>query len=244
MIAIVSSSARERAALAALCASRGWLAAECESVRALARFLRRNAPSVLLVRHKLADGYSDDAMAALAAAGLAATTKVVVLAGADTAPAAEARQVSLGADCVQRDPVRIGVLAEYLAKYRAAFRRPSEAGSATVGPVLRFAGGDLHRIERTLTLHGKRVALTPREIELVEMLVEAKDVVTYDMLYSEILGRRFAGETSNMRVLLGKLGKTTAKVGLDVRQWIEVIPKLGYRYRSGASGDASAPGGR
>jgi hypothetical protein len=61
------------------------------------------------------------------------------------------------------------------------------------------------------------------------------------MLYSEILGRRFAGETSNMRVLLGKLGKTTAKVGLDVRQWVEVIPKLGYRYRSGASGDPSEP---
>jgi DNA-binding response OmpR family regulator len=72
-----------------------------------------------------------------------------------------------------------------------------------------------------------------REVELLEILVACPDkVVTYQTLYSEILGRHFRGETANMRVLLGKLTQSFATLGCALRDWIDVIPKGGYRYRS------------
>ncbi|MSU60247.1 MAG: hypothetical protein EXS35_19105 [Pedosphaera sp.] len=241
MIAIVSTVERERAAFAALCASRGWLAAECDSVRALVRLLRRSAPKVALVRHKLRDGYSDNAIAALATAGALPATRIIVLIGAGTASSAEARQLALGADCVLRDPVRIDVLSEYLAKYCRP-PRPSRADARKhVATTLSFAGASLHPAERLLRQGDQTASLTPREVELVELLAGSSDeVVTYETLYSEILGRRFRGDTSNMRVLLGKLGASSAVLGIAVRQWVEVIPKLGYRYRAASPGKLTA----
>ena len=75
--------------------------------------------------------------------------------------------------------------------------------------------------------------LTPREVELVECLVATEgEIATYETLFSEILNRPFQGDTSNMRVLLGKLTDSAAGIGLAVRDWVDVIPKLGYRYRT------------
>jgi DNA-binding winged helix-turn-helix (wHTH) protein len=75
------------------------------------------------------------------------------------------------------------------------------------------------------------VSLTPREVLLVEVLAGSKgQIVTYETLYSEVLGRRFRGDTSNMRVLLGKLGSSIRPLGLTLQHHVDVIPKTGYRY--------------
>jgi hypothetical protein len=111
VIVIVSSNLRERTAFLSLCESRGWPAVACESVAALRRYIRRSPPGTLLIRHKLADGYSDDAIAALAAANLLAGARIIVLLSPGESSAREARQVSLGADFVLRDPIRTDVLA-------------------------------------------------------------------------------------------------------------------------------------
>src|SRR5207248_9281860 len=63
VIAIVSSHQRERAAFAALCESRAWPCTECDSVRSLKRLLLQTAPKVVLTRHRVVDGYSDDIIA-------------------------------------------------------------------------------------------------------------------------------------------------------------------------------------
>jgi len=228
MIAIVSSAARERVALVALCESRGWPALEYDCVRALTRSLRRATLRVVVARQKLMDGYSDDVLANLRTAGQLPATKVIVLIGAGAASAVEARQLALGADCVQRDPVRINVLVEYLAKYYAS---PARSSAAKPADTMTFAGAQVHPAERTFSHGGKIAQLTQREIELVELFVESNGgVLTYETLYSEILGRRFRGDTSNMRVLLGKLTASAASLGIPLRNWIEVIPKTGYRY--------------
>ena len=49
-------------------------------------------------------------------------------------------------------------------------------------------------------------------------------------------GRRFRGDTSNLRVLLGKLTASAVSLGISLQKWVEVIPKLGYRYRRPRSG--------
>src|SRR6188472_2509213 len=106
MIAIVSSESGERSTFGASCEQRGLNAVACPSLRAFRRELGRLPLRVVLVRHQLQDGYSDDVLALLTERKLS-TVKVVVLLTAGTSSSIEARQVSLGADCVQRDPIRL-----------------------------------------------------------------------------------------------------------------------------------------
>src|SRR5207248_2324593 len=107
--------------------------------------------------------------------------------------------------------------------------------SATSQRTLDFAGAAVDPIERTASGGARRVPLTPREVQLIELLVDAAgEVVSYETLYHEILGRKFVGDTSNMRVLLGKLDLSFRAMDISIRRYIDVIPKTGYRYRGGA----------
>ena len=233
MIAIISSNQRERVALAALCESQNWPFLECDSLRRLGRVLFHVRPKVVLSRHKLNDGYSEDVVAMLDRAGLRESTRVVVLTGPDLTSAQEARQIALGADVVLRDPVRIDVVTAYLGRFQESSIRPADQKRKRLAHSFSFAGATINLVERTLQNAEKTVSVTPREIELVQLLFEMRgEVATYDVLYGEVLGRRFRGDTSNMRVLLGKLGCSFRSVGLDFRTWVEVIPKTGYRYQS------------
>ena len=230
LIAIVSSSAAERSALAALCASRGWPGVECDSLRAVRRLLRTARPRVVLVRRELADGYADAVIAALAAADGRPAAKIIVLLERGGATNHESRQLALGADHVLRDPVRADVLAEYVQKYFARARSAPEP--RTPHPrSFRFAGAIIFPLERELR-HGRtRARLTPREVQLAELLAESSgEVATYATLYDEILGSRFRGDTGGMRVLLARLDASFRSAGLRVRPFVEVIPKTGYRY--------------
>src|SRR5262245_28371741 len=118
MIVIISDSATERAALSALCASRGWSCIECESFRAACRTFVQLPPRVIVTRQKLADGYSDDVLKALTSLRRAPVARSIVLLGAAASSDVAARQLALGADSVHRDPVRADVLLAYIAKYR------------------------------------------------------------------------------------------------------------------------------
>ena len=231
MIAIISGGARERTAFGAMCEAQGWPYLECESVGNFSRILRHTTPRVVLVRHKLGAAYSDEVIGLLAAAGGLSATKIIVLMGAGEPAAAEARQLVLGADCVLRDPVRADVLRAYLEKYHNGSSTCRVPAKITRDKSVPFAGATLWPLERTLRRGTRAVRLTPREVQLIELLAQSQgDVVSYETLYGELLGRRFRGDTSNMRVLLGKLARSVANIGVRVRDWIEVIPKLGYRY--------------
>lgn len=232
MIVIASTLPRERAALAGLCDSRSWPWKECDSVRTLHRSLRPTAPSLILTRHRLSDGYSDEVIAALKTVNLLGSTRLVVLTSANFSAALEARQIALGADLVQRDPVRMEVLLEYLQKFLDESKRQRGRSAHALHEPFAFAGARIDPVGRKMQ-NGKRAChLTPREVELAELLAQSPDqLVTYETLFHDILGRRFRGETSNLRVLLGKLVESAKRTGVDLRSWIEVIPKLGYRYR-------------
>jgi DNA-binding response OmpR family regulator len=232
VIFLVSSFARERAALTALCESRGWVVFGGDSVLAARRLIARHHPRAIVMRHVLSDGFSDQLLAAVAMAGAAVPARIVLCAAGTTA-ATEARQVNLGADSVLRDPVRTEVLLAYLARYLSASRHSPNDSAAAHSTVLPFAGAALHLTDRTLHHDCAKVVLTPREVELIELLVRCDgEVVTYEMLYSQIFDRRFRGDTSNLRVLLGKLAASLRPLDLAVRDWVEVIRKSGYRYRS------------
>lgn len=225
MILLADSGERERDALAELCGSRGWVTASCASVAEALRRIPRLRPRAVVVRHHLRDGTSDQLLAALGAV----PCPVFVLAPAGTTADAEARQITLGAAGVLREPVRLAVLLAHLERSESG---PAPASRTAQTPTLTFAGGRLDPADHTLR-HGRRaVRLAPREAQLAEILARAPgEVVSYDSLYAEILGRAFRGDTGNLRVLLGKLAATAARAGLRVRAWVEVIPKTGYRHR-------------
>ena len=223
MIAIVSSHARERNALGALCVQQGWSHESCDSLRAFRKLLTQIVPRSVVTRRKLTDGFSDDILALVAQ-----TSRVIVLYPADLPAADATRQVALGADCVLRDPVRTELLLAYLARFNSA--RPAARPPQAAPKAFRFAGALVDPVTRTLERDGRRTALTPRELELVQLLEESGDsLISYQNLYHEILGRPFRGDTSNMRVLLGKLDISFRRIGVALRDCVAVIPKSGYR---------------
>ena len=231
MIAIVSSSAAERLALAALCTGRGWPAVECASLRAVRRLLRTARPRVAIVRRELADGYADAVIAALSSCGAQPAAKIIVLLERSGASNHESRQLALGADNVLRDPVRADVLAEYVRKYlTCAHGNPSPRPRGASRPrTFRFAGAAVFPVARELRHGPACVRLTPREVQLAELLAESPgEVISYVTLFDEILGMRFRGDTGTMRVLLARLDASFRSAGLRLRHHVEVVPKAGY----------------
>lgn len=227
MILLVDSAEREGSVLAELCAGRGWVTGACATVAEARRRIPRLRPRVAVIRRTLRDGLAEEVLAALADA----RCRRLVLVPAGTSGAVEARLVALGADCVLREPVRIEVLLAYLERFR---REPG-----TTPPPrptrLAFAGGQLDPADRTLRRGARATTLAPRQAQLAELLARSPgEVVAYEALYAEILGRPFRGDTGNLRVLLGKLCAAAARAGVDARAWIEVIPKSGYRLRRAA----------
>lgn len=224
MIAIVSSVPAERVAFLELCLNRGWPVTTCDSVQAYRRLLSQREPRAAIVRSHLEDGYSDDIFAA--SHSVNAPTRFVLLLAAGTPSSTEARHIALGADCVLRDPVRTDVLIEYLLKF---VNEPTRRPHRELRSGLSLAGGVVCSLTRTLEANGKCTTLTPRELSLAQLLTSSPgQVISYEILFEELLGRRFHGETSNMRVLLGKLCASGRKVGLDLRTCVKVIPKMGY----------------
>jgi DNA-binding response OmpR family regulator len=229
VIAIVSGNLREAAALAGLIGAADHAASVCASIRQFKGLLRKVPPAVVLTRARLVDGYSDDVLALLGKSGLLPGTAVIVLATADYTSKQEARQLNLGADCVLKDPLRPDVLMEYAIKFlRAPRKSPTSPASSQQFP---FAGAIVRPDERQLQLGKKSVRLSPKEIELARLLGEFPgQTVTYEVLYSELFGRPFSGDSANGRVLLGKLASSFQRLRIDLREQVQVIPKLGYRY--------------
>src|SRR5687767_13519390 len=117
MIVIVSSAATESAAFGSLFEQSGWNYVECRSVRGFKRTVRRVPLRVVLVRYQLQDGFADDVIAEVAEPGLSFSPKIIVLLSGGIPSSIEARLLEMGADCVQRDPVRSDVLLAYVQKY-------------------------------------------------------------------------------------------------------------------------------
>lgn len=212
--------------MVSLCELREWNTVESSSVLGITKMLRRVIPRIILLRYQLQDGFSDDVINAVSNLRRADPPKIIVLLPAGASSSIEARQLTLGADCVLRDPIRSEVLLAYLEKF---IRATPMVHPSPPPQVLPFSAATLHPLTRTLQHRERRVVLTPREAKLVELLAGSEgEVVSYETLYNEILGCRFRGDTSNMRVLLAKLAASARKVGIDLRTFVNVIPKSGY----------------
>jgi DNA-binding response OmpR family regulator len=233
MILFVSSQAREAEVFASLCAQRDWVSCSCKKLSEFVRIVGKSAPRVVVTRQRLEDGYADDILSYFRQPANGSSSRVLILAAANCAPKEEARLLSLGAEQIFRDPVRVGVLLEVISRYQRNPISPPETDHADELTYY-FAGARVFRSEHRLACKGRVVTTTPKVIELIDALRRTPGrVVSYMALYDELFARRFDGDTSNCRVLLAKAAADFERVGLDLRTHIEVIPKSGYRYNAG-----------
>ena len=123
--------------------------------------------------------------------------------------------------------------AELLARVRAQLRRSQTEASATAQP---HAVGDfvMDASAHTASLRGELLHLTPKEFELLALLLGHADrVITHKVLLRKIWGAAAEDQPEYLRVLIGQLRKKLDR-GDGVR-YIQSEPWIGYRLISAGS---------
>ena len=130
-------------------------------------------------------------------------------------------------------------MAELLARVRVALRRQMRAVSGE--PTVKAGPLTIDLAARAVMLNDKRLALTPKEYRLLQVLAQhAGNVVTHQHLLKEVWGSIHVHDTHYLRIFVRKL-----------RQKIEphpdspkiLVTELGVGYRlvqSGSEGDAGS----
>jgi two-component system KDP operon response regulator KdpE len=165
-----------------------------------------------------------------------AQTPVLVLSARDEEPTKVAA-LELGADDYVTKPFGA---AELLARLRALLRRSAgpaanQEGRIAAGPVV------LDTILHRVTVHGRPVELTPREFEVLRVLLNQQGrLVTRGRLLRAVWGEAYQGEDHYVHVYVSQVRRKLAAVGDDdsLRDLIVTEPGVGYRVR-GPDGPAS-----
>lgn len=119
---------------------------------------------------------------------------------------------------------------ELLARIRAALRRATPAESVPA-----FASTDLN-IDfdaRSITVRGKPVRLTPKEFDLLRLLVSNRGkAIAHRKLLQSVWGPDYGDETEYLRVFINQLRK---KIEADPHhpRYILTEPWVGYRFEAG-----------
>lgn len=131
-----------------------------------------------------------------------------------------------GADDYVTKPFGVG---ELLARMRTALRHRLQA--EVDAPVFRSGGLGVDLGRRLASIDGQEVKLTPKEYDLLRMLViHAGKVITHRQLLREVWGPAAVYETHYLRVYIGQLRQ---KLEPDPAQprYLLTEPGVGYRLR-------------
>ncbi len=145
-----------------------------------------------------------------------------------SAKGAEADKVALlevGADDYLTKPFG---LRELVARVRAALRR---SGGSRQDQVLRAGGVELDPTRHEVKVEGRKVELTPKEFELLEVMMRRRgELLTRRFLIETVWG--YPGETKTLDVHVGRL---RAKLEKDPGQprLIRTVRGLGYIFAPG-----------
>jgi two-component system, OmpR family, KDP operon response regulator KdpE len=140
--------------------------------------------------------------------------------------AVKIKALDSGADDYVTKPFGMG---ELLARIRAALRHRLQA--EVDEPVFRSSGLSVDLVRRVVTVDDREVKLTPKEYDLLRVLVtHAGKVITHQQLLREVWGPASLYETHYLRVYIGQLRQ---KLEPDpARPWyILTEPGVGYRLR-------------
>ena len=133
--------------------------------------------------------------------------------------------LDLGADDYVEKPFAIG---ELMARLRTALRHVAQKDHEVTR--VEMQGLVVDTLKRSVTKHGKPVKLTPKEYDLLVMLVRhAGRVVTHRQILAQVWGPAHTDDTQYLRVFVGQL---RAKIGDDANalRFILTEPGVGYRF--------------
>lgn len=226
-VLVVEDDDEARAVLVRELGSRGYRIQEAADGRAALARWEAGRPDVVLLDLGLPDM---DGLDIIRRIRREAMTPIVILSGR-YAEREKVEALERGADDYVTKPFGLD---ELHARLRVALRRAAgpdsdERARVTVGP-LTF---DASRHE--VSVHGQPVDLTPREFELLRVLLaEQGRVVTKGKLLRAVWGQAYQGEDSYVYVHVSQLRRKLAAVDRDgaLRDLVVTEPGVGYRVRA------------
>jgi len=133
--------------------------------------------------------------------------------------------LDLGADDYITKPYAIG---ELLARVRALLRRAST--SSTLPPVVDFNGLNIDFSRRRVELDGTEVKLTPKEYDILVLLVKHADcVVTNRTILESVWGSDYMDDMQTLRVHISNLRRKIEPYPTS-QHFIKNEPSVGYRF--------------
>lgn len=149
---------------------------------------------------------------------------IIVLSARDR-EAEKVAALDLGADDFINKPFGIG---ELMARIRTALRHRLEDALET--PVLRSGGLEIDTLARTVRRNGETIRLTPKEYDLLQMLVRnAGRVVTHRQVLAAVWGPAHTSDTQYLRVFISQLRQKIEEDPANPRL-IETEAGVGYRF--------------
>jgi two-component system KDP operon response regulator KdpE len=173
------------------------------------------------------------------------TVPIIVLSVRSAEPQ-KVRLLELGADDYVVKPFG---MAELMARVRVALRRQMRAASGE--PTVKIGPLTIDLGARAVLLNGVRLALTPKEYRLLQVLAQhAGNVVTHQQLLKEVWGTTHVQDTHYLRIFVRKLRQ---KIESQPDSPRILVTELGVGYRlaqsandaeNGAPTATAAPAGR
>ena len=182
------------------------------------RLAATRAPDLVLLDLGLPDLDGQEALARLREFS---KVPVIILSARDQ-EGEKIRALDNGADDYVEKPFGVG---ELLARIRAALRHAR--AQEGVPEVFRAAGLQVDLARRLVTAGGQPVQLSPREYELLSLLIRnAGRVMTHRQLLTAVWGTAHTGDVQYLRVYVGHLRQKLGEAGLHL---ITTEPGVGYR---------------
>lgn len=148
----------------------------------------------------------------------------VIVLSVRASEAEKVRLLELGADDYVVKPFG---MAELMARARAAIRR--HVTGAAGGPILQIDRLRIDLANRMVSIDDVRVALTPKEYRLLQVLTQhAGKVVTHQQLLREVWGKPHQEDTHYLRIFVRKLRR---KIEQDPNRPRILLTELGIGYR-------------
>ena len=163
------------------------------------------------------------------------TVPIIVL-SVRSSEAEKVHLLELGADDYVVKPFG---MAELLARVRVALRRQSRAASGE--PAVKVGPLTIDLAARAVMLNGQRLALTPKEYRLLQVLAQhAGNVVTHQHLLKEVWGTVHVHDTHYLRIFVRKL-RQKIEPNPDLPRILVTELGVGYRLAQPESEGAWVP---
>jgi len=134
-----------------------------------------------------------------------------------------------GADDYLTKPFGMG---ELMARIRTALRHRVQATGAE--PVFKFGTVVVDLVKRIVTRDGDEVKLSPREYDLLRVLVQhAGRVLTHQQILREVWGPAHVEDTQYLRVYIGQL-RQKLEANPEAPHYLITEPGVGYRLKEDA----------